>query len=74
MKFRLIVVIMAVGGLLTGCGGGDSSSSSQSSSATQQYGRKTQLSISDGELATLQAVKYASNKGAGMRAPSNFEK
>ncbi|PSW16385.1 hypothetical protein C9J01_05145 [Photobacterium rosenbergii] len=65
---------MAVGALLTGCGGGDSSSNSQSSSATKQYGRQTQLSISDGELATLQNVKYASNKGVGMRTPSNFEK
>ncbi|WP_237156877.1 hypothetical protein [Photobacterium rosenbergii] len=74
MKYRLIVVIMAVGALLTGCGGGDSSSNSQSSSATKQYGRQTQLSISDGELATLQNVKYASNKGVGMRTPSNFEK
>ena len=74
MKYRLIVVIMAVGAFLTGCGGGDSSSSSQSGNATKQHGRQTQLSVSDGELETLQAVKYASNKGVGMRTPSNFEK
>ncbi|MBC7006184.1 hypothetical protein BIZ37_26845 [Photobacterium sp. BZF1] len=66
--------MIAVGGILTGCGGGDSSSNSQSDSATKQYGRQTQLSISAGELETLQAVKYASNKGVGMRTPSNFEK
>ena len=74
MKYRLIVVMIAVGGFLTGCGGGDSSSGSQSSTATQQHGRQTQLSVTDQELQELQNVKYASNKGAGMRTPSNFEK
>ncbi|MGF1733940.1 hypothetical protein [Photobacterium satsumensis] len=75
MKCRLIVLLLSVGVSLTGCGGGgDSSSNTSSSSATQQHARQTQLSVNDHEIEMLQAVKYASNKGTGMRTPSNFEK
>ncbi|MGR5065121.1 hypothetical protein [Photobacterium sp. DNB22_13_2] len=74
MKCRLIVLLLSVGVSLTGCGGGDSSSNNSSSSAAQQHGRQTQLSVNDSDIEMLQAVKYASNNGTGMRTPSNFEK
>lgn len=74
MKCRLIVLLLSVGVALTGCGGGDSSSNTSSSSATQQHARQTQLSVNEHEIKMLQTVKYASNKGTGMRTPTNFEK
>ncbi|PSW19850.1 hypothetical protein C9I98_10325 [Photobacterium sanctipauli] len=73
MKYNSFIALAIASSLLAGCGGESSSETKvPTTSSLQSY--QTQLNVDSDDLASLKQIKYASNEGAGINTPKNFEK